>query len=108
LFLILVVLNLVAGFQALGTLMAVGLMMLPAAGARFWTERLWCLAVLSTAIAMVSGLAGLLASYYMNLPSGPAIILSAGIIYVLSVLFGTRDGLLRPLTVSRPRHTLGS
>ena len=38
-FLVLVVLNLVAGFRALGTLMAVGLMMVPAASARFWQER---------------------------------------------------------------------
>ena len=40
LFLGLVVLNLVAGFQALGTLMAVGLIMLPAAAARLWTHEL--------------------------------------------------------------------
>ena len=38
-FLGLVVLNLVGGFQALGTLLSVGLMMLPAAAARFWTCR---------------------------------------------------------------------
>ncbi len=39
-FLVLVVLNLVAGFQALGTLMAVGLMMLPAVSARLWAHSL--------------------------------------------------------------------
>ena len=39
-FLVLVVLNLVGGFEALGTLLAVGLMMLPAAAARFWARRL--------------------------------------------------------------------
>ena len=38
-FLGLVVLNLVAGFQALGTLLSVGLMVLPATAARFWTSR---------------------------------------------------------------------
>ena len=37
-FLVLVVLNLVSGFQALGTLMAVGIMLLPAVTARFWAE----------------------------------------------------------------------
>ena len=60
LFLVLVVLNLVAGFQALGTLMAVGLMMLPAAAARFWSRELWSLAAVSAAIALVSGYVGLL------------------------------------------------
>src|SRR5690606_17159837 len=54
-FLVLVVLNLVAGFQALGTLMAVGLMMLPAAAARFWASEVWSLALVSIAIAFVSG-----------------------------------------------------
>jgi zinc/manganese transport system permease protein len=93
LFLGLVVLNLVGGFQALGTLLSVGLMMLPAAAARFWTIRLEPLCVLSVAIGIVSCIAGLLISYHGSLPSGPAIILSAGVIYLLSILVGSR-GLL--------------
>ncbi|MCF8470907.1 MAG: metal ABC transporter permease [Parvibaculum sp.] len=92
-FLVLVVVNLVAGFQALGTLMALGLMMLPAAAARFWASAVWSLALLSTAVAFLSGLAGLLISYNFNLPSGPSIILSAGLVYLGSILFGTRDSL---------------
>jgi zinc/manganese transport system permease protein len=91
LFLTLVVLNLVAGFQALGTLMAVGLMMLPAAAARFWAREVWSLAAISTLIACLSGYVGLLTSYYIEVPSGPAIILAAGLAYILSVLFGRRD-----------------
>lgn len=93
-FLVLVVLNLVAGFQALGTLMAVGLMMLPAAAARFWAIEVWSLAALSIVIALVSGWIGLLASYHLDLPSGPAIILTAGIFYVASLLIG-RHGSVR-------------
>src|SRR5215831_2226785 len=53
-FLALVVVNLVAGFQALGTLMAVGLMMLPAAAARFWVRDLWALSSMSSALAIAS------------------------------------------------------
>lgn len=90
-FLALVVLNLVAGFQALGTLMAVGLMMLPAAAARFWVNQVWSLFAVAAAIAMASGYVGLLLSYYINLPSGPAIVLVAGGVYALSVIFGSRD-----------------
>jgi zinc/manganese transport system permease protein len=93
-FLALVVLNLVAGFQALGTLMAIGLMMLPAAAARFWAERIWVLALTSMGIAFVSGFIGLIGSFYFSLSSGPSIILAAGGIYVISVLFGRRDGIL--------------
>lgn len=93
-FIILVVLNLVAGFQALGTLMAVGLMMLPAAAARFWAVEVWSLAALSITMGFVSGWSGLLISYHFDLPSGPAIILTAGIFYLLSILLG-RHGSIR-------------
>lgn len=93
LFLVLVVLNLVAGFQALGTLMAVGLMMLPAAAARFWVRELWSLSAASSALALASGFFGLLLSYYFDLPSGPAIVLVAGLGYLASLLFGPRDSL---------------
>ena len=78
-FLALVVLNLVAGFQALGTLMAVGLMMLPAAAARFWVRELWSLSAVSSALAFASGFLGLLLSYHLDLPSGPSIVLVAGL-----------------------------
>jgi len=91
-FLVLVVVNLVAGFQALGTLMALGLMMLPAA-ARFWAGAVWSLAALSTVLAFLSGLVGLLVSYNFDLPSGPAIVLTAGAFYVGSIILGTRDSL---------------
>ena len=92
-FLGLVVINLVAGFQALGTLMAVGLMMLPAAAARFWVRELWALSVTSSALALSSAFLGLLFSYYLDLPSGPAIVLVAGVAYFGSVLLGPRDSL---------------
>ncbi len=92
-FLVLVVLNLVAGFQALGTLMAVGLMMLPAAAARFWARELWALVLVAVIIALVAGYLGLLLSFHGSLPSGPAIVLTAGMIYILSVLVGPRDSL---------------
>ncbi|MBV8657627.1 MAG: metal ABC transporter permease [Burkholderiales bacterium] len=93
-FLILVVLNLVAGFQALGTLMAVGLMMLPAASARLWTKSLTVMLLIAMGIALCAGYLGLLASYHGNLPSGPAIILTAGVAYFASLLFGGNGGLL--------------
>ncbi|MBV7427080.1 MULTISPECIES: metal ABC transporter permease [unclassified Acidovorax] len=93
-FLVLTVANLVAGFQALGTLMAVGLMMLPATAARFWAAEVWSLALVAAVIAALSGFIGLLLSYHAQWPSGPAIVLVAGIAYLLSVAAGPRDGLL--------------
>ncbi len=104
LFLALVVLNLVAGFQALGTLMAVGLMMLPAAAARFWVHDLWALSAASSGLALVSAFLGLLLSYRLDLPSGPAIVLVAGLCYIASVTLGRRDS-LRALYLQRGHLT---
>ena len=106
LFLALVVLNLVAGFQALGTLMAVGLMMLPAAAARFWVAQVWSLFLVAASIAFTSGYAGLLLSYHVNLPSGPAIILVAGVAYVGSILLGRRDGIVKRYFPAPHHHRL--
>jgi zinc/manganese transport system permease protein len=84
-FLVLVVLNLVAGFQALGTLMAVGLMMLPAVSARLWARSLPGQIAAAMTIAAGSSFVGLLLSYHANLPSGPAIVLTAGFAYLVSL-----------------------
>jgi zinc/manganese transport system permease protein len=94
LFLVLVVLNLVAGFQALGTLLAVGIMLLPAITARFWAEDVSGLIVAAVLAAFAACLAGLLLSYHTNVPTGPAIILLSGIFYLLSVLVGAKGGLV--------------
>src|SRR5689334_2633936 len=94
-FLALVVLNMVAAMQALGTLMAIGLMMLPATSARMWTISIGRMIGLSILLAMLSSAAGLVISYHANLPSGPAVILSAGCIYLVSLAIGANGGLLR-------------
>ena len=104
-FLVLIVLNLVAGFQALGTLMAVGLMMLPAASARFWAAQVWSMSLVATSIGFTSGLLGLLFSYHFNLPSGPTIILVAGACYLASILVGIRGGLLHRYFPRAHYHT---
>jgi zinc/manganese transport system permease protein len=93
-FLVLVVLNLVAGFQALGTLMAVGIMLLPAISARFWAEDVSGMIVVAVLLAFAASLAGLLLSYYANVPTGPAIILLCGVFYLLSIALGTRGGVV--------------
>jgi zinc/manganese transport system permease protein len=87
LFLMLVVLNLVSAFQTLGTLMAVGLMMLPAVSARLWHDTLPAQLANSAVQAACAGTLGLLLSYHIALPSGPTIIVCAGGFYLLSLLF---------------------
>ena len=93
-FLTLVVMNLVAGFHALGTLMAVGIMILPAAAARFWAQSIGGLIAAAAAVAILSSFIGLLLSFHYSLPSGPAIILVAGGGYVLSLIFGPVGGIV--------------
>jgi zinc/manganese transport system permease protein len=102
-FLVLLVLNLVAGFQALGTLLAVGVMMLPAIAARFWTRSLAGMMAAAIGIALISSVAGLLASYHLSLASGPAITLAAGLIYLLSLAIGPAGGFVRILMPRRHR-----
>ncbi len=104
LFLALVVLNLVGGFQALGTLLAVGLMMLPALSARLWCRRLETMCLLAAGIGFASGYAGLLVSYHASVASGPAIILTAGAFYAAS-LFAAPQGVIRSRFTSRRHRT---
>ena len=85
------------GFQALGTLMAVGIMLLPAVTARFWAEEVPNLIMVAVVAAFGSSALGLLLSYYANVPSGPAIILTCGVAYLASLLIGPRGSLLRQL-----------
>jgi zinc/manganese transport system permease protein len=99
-FIALVVLNLVASFQAFGTLLAIGPMLLPAAAARCWTTKVWPTIALATVIGMAAALAGLLISYYANLPSGPAIVMGAGLIYGMSLLAAGRLR-LKPRSLGR-------
>jgi zinc/manganese transport system permease protein len=85
-----VVLNLVTSFQAFGTLLAIGPMLLPAAAALCWTEKVGAAVPLSIAFGAASDYVGLLISYYYNLPSGPAIVLASGLIYGVSLTVADR------------------
>ncbi|MCX5495245.1 metal ABC transporter permease [Kaistia dalseonensis] len=105
LFLALVVLNLVGGFNALGTLMVVGLIILPAASAQFWSETVAGRIMAAVAIGMVSSLIGLLVSFHTQVPTSPAIILAAGVIHAGSILVGRHGSFLRQML--RTRHLRG-
>ncbi|MBA3057610.1 MAG: metal ABC transporter permease [Gammaproteobacteria bacterium] len=103
-FLMLVVINLVAGFQTLGTLMAVGLMMLPAVSSRLWHDSLSAQLLNASAQAALAGVAGLLLSYHLDTPSGPTIIGCAGLLYGVSLLISPSGWL--PQILKRP-HRVG-
>ena len=87
-FFLLLVTNLIAAFQALGTLMALGLMILPAITARFWSRDIDRVLPLSIGCALVASVVGLLISYHTNIPAGPAVVLTAGSLSLLSAFVG--------------------
>ena len=88
-FMLLLVLNLLAAFKTLGTLMAVGLMILPATSARYWARTITGQLGLTFFFALASCWVGLTLSYlFPDTPSGPAIVLTAGGFFICSVLLG--------------------
>ena len=102
-FLTTAVLNLVAGFHALGTLMAVGMVILPAAGARFWVRDIAPLIAVAFVFGALASVAGLLLSFHLGLPSGPSIILVLGVIYAVSLSVGP-EGSLAARNWTRSHH----
>jgi len=93
-FLVLLVLNLISGFHALGTLLGVGIMIVPAAIGRLWTRDITRLIALAVVGALLAGVAGLLISFHAHVPAGPAVTLAAGTLYLISVVFGPVGGLI--------------
>jgi zinc/manganese transport system permease protein len=94
-FLVLVALCVVSGFVALGTLMSVGLMMLPAIAARHWSDSLAGQVRVAVLVACASSFGGLVLSFYVNVPAGPAIVLTAGGFWACSLLAGRHASLWR-------------
>lgn len=93
-FLALLVLNLVSAFHALGTLLGIGIIIIPATVARFWSRDITAMIVLAAATALFSGWAGLLFAFHAGIPSGPAVTLVAGVLYAVSILFGRVGGVV--------------
>ena len=88
-FMLLLVINLLAAFKTLGTLMAVGLMILPATSARYWSSTITGQLALGFFFALASCWIGLTLSFlFPETPSGPAIVLTAGVFFLGSALLG--------------------
>ncbi len=92
-FMALVVLCVVAGFTALGTLMSVGLMMVPAVAARHWSDRLAGQVRTAMIVAVLASYGGLLLSFHADMPAGPAIVLAAGAQWLMGLLLGPHASL---------------
>ena len=92
----------VIGLQAVGLILIVALLITPAAAARFWTCDLRLMTVLAALIGAAGGFIGAaLSALAPRLPAGAVIVVTVAAGFLLSVLFGTRRGLLRLLIERR-------
>ena len=92
---LLIVVAIVIGLPAAGVLMMAALLVIPGAAARFWTERLHVMLLLAGLFGMASGAAGtFLTMIFVKAPTGPTIILVASLIFLVSLLFAPRRGVI--------------
>lgn len=94
LLLVLLAIVIVVSIQAVGVALVLAMLVTPASAAYLLTRRLPTMMLLSAGIGSASALVGLYASYFLNLPSGPAIVLVETAVFLLVFLFGSRRGLV--------------
>lgn len=92
---LLVVVAVVVGIQAVGVVLMAALLITPAVAARYWTEKLHTMVIISGIFGVISGITGTLVSTMVkNLPTGPLTVLAATCLFVISVFFAPKRGLL--------------
>jgi len=94
LLLVLIAVVIVASLQAVGVALVLAMLVTPAASAYLLTRRLPSMMMFGAALGAVGAVVGLYLSYYGNVASGPAIVLTETLVFVLVLLFGPRRGLL--------------
>lgn len=93
--LFLVVAVVVIGIQMVGVVLIAALLITPPISARYWTDRLGWMTILAGIFGAISGVSGaVLSTVIHNLPTGSIIVLSASIIFLFSLFFGARKGIL--------------
>lgn len=94
----------VSALQTVGIILIVAMLITPAATAFLWTNRLVYMLVLSSTIGAVASIIGLYLSYTMNWASGPAIVLVAAIIFLLSFIIAPKQGFITKLGVKNVKE----
>ena len=99
----------VAGLQAVGLILIIAFLITPAAAARFWTNQLDRMLMLSALIGAASGWIGAsLSAFIPRLPAGAVIVLVAALFFVVSMLIGTERGvMIRSLRQSQLEKRMG-
>jgi manganese/iron transport system permease protein len=94
LLLILIAVTIVVSLQVVGIALMMAMLVTPAAAASLLTRRLPTMMLISAGIGAFSGVAGLYASYYLNVASGPSVVLVATAVFILTFLLVPRRGLM--------------
>jgi ABC-type Mn2+/Zn2+ transport system permease subunit len=94
LLLILIAVTIVVSLQAVGIALMVAMLVTPAAAASLLTRRLTSMMFIAAGIGAFSGAAGLYTSFYLDIASGPAVVLVATFIFALAFLFAPQRGLI--------------
>jgi manganese/iron transport system permease protein len=95
LLLTLIAVTVAVSMQTVGVALMVAMLVTPAATAYLLTRRLWKMMALAAVIGAASSVIGLYFSYYLNIASGAAIVLTATAIFIVVFLFNPRQGVLR-------------
>ncbi len=93
----------VSALQTVGIILVVAMLITPAATAFLWTNRLVNMLFLSSGFGAVASFIGLYLSYTMNWASGPAIVLVAAIIFLISFVVAPKQGFLAKLGVKNDK-----
>ncbi len=92
LLLVLIAVTIVVALQVVGVALMLAMFVTPAAAASLLTRRLPTLMLIAATIGAFSGIAGLYASFYLNIASGPAVVLVATLIFIVAFLFAPGRG----------------
>ncbi len=88
--LFMITLVVVVSFQIVGVALMVAMLITPAASAYLLTNRLPSMMILSAVFGTVSSVTGLYFSYYFNIASGAAIVLTCTVIFIVVFIFSPR------------------
>ncbi len=92
---VLMILAVVIGIQAIGVVLMAALLITPGAAARFWTDRLGILLLISGAFSAVSGILGTYVSFVLpQMPTGPWVVVCLSLLALISFLFAPKKGVL--------------
>ena len=92
--LVLMALTIVASIQTVGVVMVAAMLVTPAAAAFILSKRLPVMMGISCLIGIISSIVGLYISYYANVASGAAIVLTATAIFLIIFLFSPERGIV--------------